>query len=192
MRADDTSEPNARRLRIAVAGLAIESSAYSPHRAGYRDFPPFDGREVIERYDFLAAGTPLGDAADWVGVFFARSIPGGRVDAAVYADFRTRIVDGLAREHAEAPLDGVLLDLHGAMSVEGMDDAEGDLVTAIRSAIGVEPMISATMDLHGNLSERFVEACELLTCFRLAPHEDALETRERGARTLVADRKSVV
>ncbi|MBB2910276.1 microcystin degradation protein MlrC [Streptosporangium becharense] len=171
--------------RIAVAGMAIESSAYSPHRAGYRDFATFSGGEAVDRYPFLAPGSELAASARWTGVFYARSIPGGRVQADVYADFRERIVEGLRREHEREPLDGILLDVHGAMSVEHMDDAEGDLVEAIRAAVGSGPLISASMDLHGNLSERFVRACELITCYRLAPHEDALETRERAARNLV-------
>ncbi|WP_433519529.1 M81 family metallopeptidase [Nonomuraea sp. CA-143628] len=177
--------PAAHPPRIAVAGMAIESSAYSPHRAGYRDFATFGGAEVVDRYGFLTPGSELAASARWVGVFYARSLPGGQVLAGVYDDFRRRIVEGLRREHEREPLDGILLDIHGAMSVEDMDDAEGDLVGAIRTAIGSGPLISASMDLHGNLSERFVQGCELITCFRLAPHEDAAETRERAARNLV-------
>jgi microcystin degradation protein MlrC len=168
--------------RIAIAGMAIESSIYAAHRAGYRDFDVREGRAVVERYDFLAPGTPLGDAAEWVGVFYARSIPGGRVRREVYDDFRSRILKGLAEA---GPLDGLYLDVHGAMSVEGMDDAEGDLVEAIRAVIGREPIVSSPMDLHGNVSERFARAVDLPTAYRLAPHEDAWETRERAARNLL-------
>ena len=71
------------------------------------------------------------------------------------------------------------------MSVEGMDDAEGDLIKAIRDAVGEEPIVSASMDLHGNVSMDLFEGCDLLTCYRMAPHEDALESRERAARNLV-------
>jgi microcystin degradation protein MlrC len=162
--------------------MAIESSIYAAHRAGYRDFDVRGGRAVVDRYDFLAPRTPLGDAANWVGVFYARSIPGGRVRREVYDDFRDRILEGLA---GAGPLDGLYLDVHGAMSVEGMDDAEGDLVEAIRGVIGPEPIVSSPMDLHGNVSERFARAVDLPTAYRLAPHEDAWETRERAARNLL-------
>src|SRR5690606_5441981 len=83
------------------------------------------------------------------------------------------------------PLDGVFLDLHGAMSVVGTDDAEGDLVAAIREVVGPEPMLSASMDLHGNVSEVLAREVDLLTCYRMAPHEDAWETKNRAARNLV-------
>jgi len=168
--------------RIAIAGIAIESSAYAAHRAGHDDFVVLTGDDVRARYPFLAPGTPLGDAAEWVGVLYARSLPGGRVRREVYDDFRSRIVAGL---RAAGDLDAVYLDVHGAMSVEGGDDAEGDLVEAVRAVIGPAPLVAAPMDLHGNVSERFARAVDLPTCFRLAPHEDADETRERSARTLL-------
>ncbi len=169
--------------RIAIVGMAIESSAYSAHRADYRDFPSLEGAQVVDRYAFLAPGTPLGEAAEWIGVFYARSIPGGRVRPEVYQDFKGRMLRGLA---ALGDLDGVYFDIHGAMSVDGMDDAEGDLIDAIRGVIGDRPLVSAPMDLHGNVSERLALGVDLPTCYRLAPHEDAWETRERAARNLVA------
>lgn len=178
------TDPRAR-PRIAVAGMAIESSAYAAHRAGLRDFATLAGDDLLDRYPFLPAGSPLREAADWVGVFYARSIPGGAVLAEVYADFRARIVDGLAAAHAAAPLDAVYLDIHGAMSVVGLQDAEGDLVTAVRAVVGPDVLVSATMDLHGNISARLFEHVDLPTCYRLAPHEDAWETRERSATTLL-------
>ena len=71
------------------------------------------------------------------------------------------------------------------MSVVGLDDAEGDLLTAIRAVIGPDTVVGTAMDLHGNVSHTLFEACDLLTCYRHAPHIDAWETRERGLRDLV-------
>lgn len=171
--------------RIAVLGMAIESSQYAQHRAGYRDFVVREGEDVVAWYPFLAPGSELRQAAQWLGVFAARSIPGGPVLRAVYDDFKDRMLRGLA-ELDPATLDAIYLEVHGAMSVDGMDDAEGDLVAAIRDLVGPRPLIAAPMDLHGNVSERFALAVDLPTCFRMAPHEDSWETRERSARTLVA------
>ena len=171
--------------RIAILGMAIESSQYAQHRAGYRDFVVREGDEVVAWYPFLAPGTELRNAAQWLGVFAARSIPGGPVLRAVYDDFKERMLQGLAALDPTT-LDGIYLEVHGAMSVDGMDDAEGDLVAAIRRLVGPEPLIAAPMDLHGNVSERFAVGVDLPTCFRLAPHEDSWDTRERSARTLLA------
>lgn len=80
--------------------------------------------------------------------------------------------------------DGVLLDIHGAMLVDGMDDAEAHLARAVREAVGPRALIAAAMDLHGSVSEAFVEAVDLPTCYRTAPHVDEKQTRERAARLL--------
>jgi len=170
------------RLRIAIAGMAIESSTFSPHRAGDRDFRRHTGDDLVARYETCAE---TADRVEWIGVHYARSIPGGAAEAEVYADVKERIVSGLRAVLADGPLDGVFLDLHGAMSVVGMDDAEGDLVTAIREVVGPDVPMSATMDLHGNVSEVLARQVDLLTCYRLAPHEDAWETKNRAARNLV-------
>lgn len=171
--------------RIAMVGMAIESSTYAAHHAGYRDFPIRSGDALLKYYGFLEPGTPLGEAADWLPIFMARSIPGGAVETGVYRDFKERILQGLRDALADGPVDGVYFDIHGAMSVVGMDDAEGDLVSAIRGVVGPEPLIASPMDLHGNVSDVLAAEVDLLTCYRLAPHEDAWETKERSARDLV-------
>lgn len=164
--------------------MAIESSTYSPHRAGERDFQRFAGVDLIERYPALRE-TDLRDAAEWLPVYYARSIPGGAVLREVYDSIKARIVAGLRDLVAEGPLDGLFLDIHGAMSVDDLQDAEGDLLTAIRAVIGPDTLISASMDLHGNVSEVLSAGIDIITCYRLAPHEDVWETRERAMRNLV-------
>ncbi len=171
--------------RIAIVGMAIESSAYAAHRAGERDFVVHTGQGLFDYYPHLRPGSPLREAAEWLPIFQARSIPGGAVQADVYEDFKNRIVSGLSDELAIGPLDGVYFDIHGAMSVVGLDDAEGDLISAIRAVVGPDVLIAAPMDLHGNVSEVLAHEADLLTCYRLAPHEDAWETKERSARTLL-------
>lgn len=171
--------------RIAVAGIAIESSVYAAHRADYRDFHTLEGAEVLDRYPFLTQGSPLGEAAQWNGVFYARSIPGGQVKPEVFDAFVARIVTGIAELNREAPLDGVFLDIHGAMSVVGRTDAEGYLVKRIREVVGDQVLISAAMDLHGNISPEFFTSVNLPTCYRTAPHEDTWETRQRSMEHLL-------
>src|SRR5207244_1010498 len=78
------------------------------------------------------------------------------------------------------PLDGLLLDIHGAMSVRGMTDAEADLATAVRKTVGPACLISAPMDPHGNMSRRLVDVLDLATSHRMSPHEDAAFTKERA------------
>jgi microcystin degradation protein MlrC len=83
------------------------------------------------------------------------------------------------------PYDALLFDIHGAMSVVGLDDPEGDFIVRIRELIGKEPIISTSMDLHGNVSWRLAENSDLITCYRMAPHEDAMESKERATTNLI-------
>lgn len=182
------------RPRIAIAGIAIESSTFTPYRSSAADFEVRRGTaEILERYPFFApvadggteTGQALREAAEYVGILHARALPGGQLVAADFAAWTQEILDGLRAVLEEGPLDGFFFDIHGAMSVEGLEDAEGELISAIRSVIGPEVLVGTAMDLHGNVSETLFAQCDLLTCYRHAPHIDAWETRERGLRDLV-------
>lgn len=80
---------------------------------------------------------------------------------------------------------GLWYDIHGAMCVEGLEDIEADLLRRIRKVIGPDVLVSASMDLHGNVSRELVHQTDLITCYRTAPHVDVIETRERTCRNLV-------
>ncbi|NQX28842.1 M81 family metallopeptidase [Microbacteriaceae bacterium VKM Ac-2854] len=168
--------------RIAVAGIAIESSVYSPALSPIENFVHFTGDGYFEHYPFFAAGGALRARAEWLPLHYYRSIPGGPVPQADWQRMKASILDDLA---ALGPVDGVLYDIHGAMSVVGTDDPEGELAAAIRAIVGPEALISTGMDLHGNVSPRLATEVDLLTAYRMAPHEDWLETKERAAVNLL-------
>src|SRR5215813_4751832 len=137
------------------------------------------GGEIVET--FRGTGTCLGgmiDAAARRGATLIPSVaasasPAGLVTREIYAHVKERLL----RDLEEAgPLDGVLLDLHGAMVVEGLDDGEGDLLRAVREAVGATP-IAVTLDFHGNITRAMVEAATLLHGYKTYPHVDM---RERG------------
>ncbi|MEV0839812.1 M81 family metallopeptidase [Actinocatenispora sera] len=167
---------------IAIAGLGIESSTFSPARTEAPAFHPQRDAEVLTRYPFLADGEPLRAAADWRGALVGKSLPGGMATAAAFEELSA---DLLARLAAMPHLDGLWYDIHGAMTVEGIDDAEALLLRRIRDVIGPDVMVSTSMDLHGNVSRELAHRSDLITCYRMAPHEDHMETKERAARNLV-------
>ncbi|MEV1078244.1 M81 family metallopeptidase [Streptomyces sp. NPDC050211] len=167
---------------IAVAGLGIESSTFSPARTEAPAFHPQRGADVLTRYPFLAPGEPLRSAADWRGALVGKALPGGTVTAAAFDELSGELIERL-RELG--PVEGLWYDIHGAMTVEGLDDAEAVLLARIRDVIGSDVLVSTSMDLHGNVSRDLVHRSDLITCYRMAPHEDAMETKERAARNLV-------
>jgi microcystin degradation protein MlrC len=111
-----------------------------------------------------------------------KSLPGGAVTREAYESLVKKTLDSLKED---GPYDGLVFDIHGAMSVVGLDDPEGDFITRIRKVVGKKTIISTSMDLHGNVSMRLAENTDLITCYRMAPHEDAVQTRERGVENLL-------
>ncbi|WP_406350161.1 M81 family metallopeptidase [Streptomyces sp. NBC_00658] len=167
---------------IAIAGLGIESSTFSPARTEAPAFHPLRGEGVLTRYPFLAPDTPLRAAAEWHGALVGKALPGGTVTAAAFAELSDELVQRLA----EMPrLDGLWYDIHGAMTVEGIDDAEAFLLARVRATVGPDVIVSTSMDLHGNVSRELAHMSDLITCYRTAPHEDHMETKERAARNLL-------
>ncbi|MFF8911522.1 M81 family metallopeptidase [Streptomyces olivaceoviridis] len=167
---------------IAVAGLGIESSTFSPARTEAPAFHPSRGGEVFDRYPFLAPGEELREAAEWHGALVGKSLPGGTVTAAAWTALTDELIERLA---ALPRLNGLWYDIHGAMTVEGIDDAEAVLLERIRATVGPDVIVSTSMDLHGNVSRELAHRSDLITCYRMAPHEDHMETKERAVRNLV-------
>ena len=167
---------------IAIAGLGIESSTFSPARTLAPAFHPQRGDEILARYPFLAPCSELRAAATWHGALLGKALPGGVVTAEAYTALADELIDRLA---ALPPLDGLWYDIHGAMTVEGIDDAEALLLGRIREAVGPSVVVSTSMDLHGNVSRELVHRSDLITCYRTAPHEDHLETKQRALRNLI-------
>ena len=168
--------------RIAIAGLAIESSTFSPARSHEAAFRALRGEEVFTRYPFYAKDSPLMARAEFVPTLTGKAIPGGMVTREAYEKLLNETLDRLEQN---LPYDGLFLDLHGAMSVEGLDDPEGDYISRVRDVVGDDTLISTSMDLHGNVSWRLAEESDLITCYRMAPHEDELESKLRALSNLI-------
>ena len=168
--------------KIAIAGLAIESSTFSPARTEAAAFHAKRGNEIFNLYPFMREKSPQRSAAEWIPILKGHALPGGMVTRASYESLLNEILEGLAKN---LPLDGIFFDIHGAMSVEGLDDPEGNMIERIRAVVGTEPLISTSMDLHGNVSEKLAGLSDLITCYRMAPHEDALESKQRAVDNLL-------
>jgi microcystin degradation protein MlrC len=169
--------------RIAIAGLAIESSTFSPALTHIESFHPVRGDEIFSAYPFFSPDSLNRKRANWIPTLRGRSLPGGTVTREAYEALVTETLEMLKKN---APYDGLFFDIHGAMSVVGLDDPEGDFILRIREVIGKETLISTSMDLHGNVSERLAKHSDLITCYRLAPHEDALESKKRAVDNLLS------
>lgn len=168
--------------RIAIAGLAIESSTFSPALSNEASFRAKYGNDVFSTYSFMGIDSPLRQKATWIPTLVGHAIPGGAVKKEAYELLVQRTLDSLKKY---LPYTGLYFDIHGAMSVVGMDDPEGDFIERIRKVVGKETIISTSMDLHGNVSWRLAANSDLITCYRMAPHEDAMDTKKRAVTNLI-------
>lgn len=166
-------------MRIAVAGLHTECSTYNPVLAREADFRVLRGPGMLKDgyFDFLTHFP-----AEFITVLHARAIAGGPVEAELYTRWKAQILDGI---QAALPLDGVYLAMHGAMFVDGMFDAEGDFIAAVRAVVGPEVLIAASYDLHGNVSQKIIDNLDIFSTYRTAPHIDVPDTMRRAVTMLV-------
>lgn len=170
---------------IAIAGLGCENSTFTPSRTLVPAFHAKRGEEIFERHWFLKKDTELGDAAEWIGILTGHAMPGGRVTAEAFEELAGETISSLTNITTSSKLDGLWYDIHGAMYVDGLEDAETELLRRIRAVVGPDVVVSASMDLHGNVSRELAHQIDLITCYRTAPHVDVLETRQRACRNLV-------
>jgi microcystin degradation protein MlrC len=107
--------------------------------------------------------------------------PSGFVTDKAFAELSGMI---LAAAAERGPFNGVLLHLHGAMVTETYEDAEGELLARLRSVLGPEIPIVATLDLHANVTRRMADNANALIAFRTYPHVDMYERARQGAELL--------
>jgi microcystin degradation protein MlrC len=107
--------------------------------------------------------------------------PSGMVDGATL----TALVDELLAGLAATRPDGVLLALHGAMVSEVAEDADGWLLERVHGQLGPDVPLVATLDMHANITQRMVDAADILVGYDTYPHIDQRE-RAREASDLLA------
>lgn len=187
--------PSAARPRIAIAGFQHETNTFAPMPTRFEDFarggawPALTtGQAVIDT--FAGLNIPIGGfiaaAADFdlVPVLWAGAEPGGYVAQDGYDRIAAMICDGIA---AAGRLDGVYLDLHGAMVTDDFEDGEGELVRRVREVVGPDLPIAVSLDLHGNLTRQFFALASSVTIYRTYPHVDMAATGERSAALLAEE-----
>lgn len=167
--------------RIVAGGIHIESSTFTPYISDEKDFTIRENEVLMGRYPFIKDFKDV----ELIPLIHAGALPGGVVSRKFYNEWFEKFATLLKEEINKAPVQGVLMDIHGAMSLEGTDDAEGDLLEEVRKIVGPDVAISTSMDLHGNVSDKLFKATDLLTCYRTAPHIDTVETRERAFKNLL-------
>jgi microcystin degradation protein MlrC len=165
---------------VGIVSLWQETNTYSSRPTTLEDFAGFEllHREAVAEQHSgtrsVIGGMLDADAFEVVPVFSAGAWPAGPADWATLEELFGRLERELL---AAGRLDGILLNLHGAMVCEGVDDVELETVRLIRKVVGGVPL-AAVHDLHGNPSPELVDNCEVVIAYDTYPHVDMYE---RGA-----------
>src|SRR5262249_30285008 len=79
------------------------------------------------------------------------------------------ITAAICTEVSKGGFDGIMLDLHGAMVTESLEDGEGALLKRIR-AIDAKTPVAVSLDMHANLYDDMVNNATVIAGYRTYPH----------------------
>ena len=173
--------------KILVGGVFQETNDFHPNDTVYEDFKIQIGQEMI--------GDPGAVVAGAMGVFNGRAdvevVPtysatmgaGGTITEACLERISSELLDSI-KAHLEN-VDGVYLNLHGAMAAEVEKDPEGYLLEQIRELVGPGVPIVPSFDMHGTITRRMLASMDAATILHTYPHIDWFETGERAAKVLL-------
>lgn len=168
-------------MRIATGCIGHETNTFSSIPTSLDDFKLqrsyHIGDEIISAFrqtstitgGFIESSEKLG--IQIVPLLWTFATPSGKIEQAAYDTLKGEFLD-LLRNAGE--LDGVLLDLHGAMATEEIEDAEGDLIRSVREIVGSLPIV-VTLDLHANITAEMAEYSDTIIGFDTYPHVDCYD-----------------
>lgn len=181
-------------MKIAIGGFQHETNTFAPSKATFDLFERADGWPGLQRGAALLdslAGINLGAAGfikaagegqhTLAPLLWCSASPSAHVTENAFERIAAMLVNDLA---AALPVDGVYLDLHGAMVAEHLEDGEGEILRRVRALIGPGMPLVASLDLHANVTQKMVDHADLLVIFRTYPHIDMAETGARACRLL--------
>lgn len=169
-------------MRIAIGGFLHESHSFAPRATGFEDFlkpggfpPLLHAPELVETLrptsvcsaGAIAACEAAG--AEIVPLAWSFANPAGPVTREAFERISALILAALSDA---LPVDGVVLELHGAMVSDDFPDAEGELLRRARAVVGPDIPIAVTLDPHANMTPLMVWMADVLVPYRTYPHVD--------------------
>jgi microcystin degradation protein MlrC len=169
---------------VFVGGINHETNTFSPLPATMQRFEDMHydrGQAMLDHArgtktvigGFIDAAAELG--MELVPTVHSFAMPSAAVTRDAFERQMAETLDDLETALAAGPLDGVLLGLHGAMVIEGIDDGEGEYLRRVREMVGPDVPVVTELDLHANISSESVALADLIVGYDTYPHIDTYE-----------------
>ena len=185
-------------MRIAIGGFQHESHSFAPLPTGWQEFLKPGGFPPLQRPATLVealrpTSVPTAGAiavleeagAEIAPLVWCFANPAGPVTAEAFERIAALLIAALSDALEEGPLDGVFLELHGAMVAEGHDDAEGEILRRVRAVVGPGVPITASLDPHANMTAEMAALADALVPYRTYPHVDMRPAGAQAARLML-------
>ncbi|MBE6645712.1 MAG: M81 family metallopeptidase [Ruminococcaceae bacterium] len=176
--------------RVFMCGFSQESNSFNPVLADMNEFDSFDPFwGDAKTPDKLCLPSAQGmyetfkeaDAELLCGPVI-RAGSGGPVEHSVIDYFIDKTLKQLK---SFGKVDGVAVAMHGATVSDKEEDVCGYILESIRKEVGDDVIISASFDLHGNMTEKIMKNADYVSGFQQYPHLDQKETGIRAAKRLL-------
>ena len=178
-------------MRIALIHVGQETNDFNPVPTTLRDYASFgivEGSDIAEKFRGMGEIGGFYDAVaascldiETIPIIRGWSSAGGRITREAYDFFDAKIRNGLK---AAGPIDGLIVQLHGACSADGMDDVEGAQLAACRAVLGDRIPIVLGLDHHANVTQKMVDLSTAIVGHRTQPH-DPYDTGRIEAEVLI-------
>ena len=179
-------------MKIVTGAISHETSTFTPvettRESFWERFGDLRGQEILDK--LRGTNTPTGgfiEGADAHGfelvpTLFAEPQPSGPASREVFDGILGEMLAGFREAR---PFDGVLLEMHGSMGVEGIDDADAQILAVVRALVGPDVPVVAQLDIHSNVSHQMVEMADVLIGRETYPEIDMAERGRECADVLV-------
>ena len=176
-------------MRVAVGGYLAVANSFATQHTGLEQFKrsQIAGDDLIKRMgrgDSAIAGFLQGAREQgWDIVplhYFFPGLAGKNTDEG-HQWAKESIINDLRKGPS---VDGIFLQLHGTAASDSIPDCDGDLLRAIREAVGDKVALFASLDGHANVSQLMASQTTMLIGVKTNPHYDFVTIGRQAAQVM--------
>ncbi len=179
-------------MKVVLSEFHQESNSFNPEivkKKNFEYYGIYEGKDLIRNLKNKPSRAISGminvlekAKIDIIPAVSMYSQSGGKVDHSLLEWFLEKVLSVIEQNW---PIDGFIISLHGATQTTKYDDASGYIIEKIRDRIGEKPVISASADLHANVTKKIIKNIDFICGYQTYPHTDYYETGQRAANLLV-------